>query len=48
MEDLEDRIADLVLKEFDALPVKCKPIQDAQKGSFTWVPLCGIVISSGT
>lgn len=46
MGGLEDRIADVVLAQFDALPSKSKP-SNCVKGSFSWVPLSGIVVSHG-
>ena len=44
MESLQDRIADSVLTQFDALPAKCKPAK-CDAGICSWVPLSGIVVS---
>ena len=42
MDDMSAEIADIVLKEFDALPSKRKP-QVRGAGVREWVPLSGIV-----
>lgn len=47
MADFEDSIAEKVLEVFDSLPKSSKPVKDGN-GVFNWVPLSGIVISSGT
>lgn len=40
-----DDIADVVLREFEALPAKAKPL-DRGGGVKEWVPLSGIVAQS--
>ncbi|KAF2092338.1 hypothetical protein K490DRAFT_32201 [Saccharata proteae CBS 121410] len=42
-----DVIADCVLSTFDSLPPKRKP-RDRDLASREWVPLAGIVLSTGT
>ena len=46
MGSLEDQIADVVLAKFETLPAKSKPTNDTD-GIRNWVPLSGIVISTG-
>ena len=41
-----DKIADIVLAKYDALPSKSKPAMDA-KGVSSWVPLSAIVLTKG-
>lgn len=43
MEISGDEVADVVLKEFDKLPAKRRPIARG-KGVREWVPLSGIVV----
>ena len=43
---MSDRIADVVLAQFDSLPSKCKPLID-NNGNKGWTVLSGIVIEKG-
>lgn len=46
MQSFEDRIAELVLAQFESLPAKSKPT-DGGGGNREWVPLSGVVLIRG-
>lgn len=46
MEELEDRVADIVHAVFHGLHPKFKPARTTE-GTVSWVPISGIVVSQG-